>query len=144
MYLSHEHRGSIKSVGMRNFMILFLLTVCLQLIGMAHARRKRIQNFTPCSRKPMAGSPIIFGGCYSRKPIRAYGCQGYCESETLSMTDRKGLSTRCTCCKATVVKPIKYRILCRKYGVLKTTVISVISALQCGCQSCTTLMNRLS
>ena len=122
--------------------ILLLLTICLVIFDVAQAKGKRIVNFKPCSLRLMIGTPYRPKGCsmVMYKRIKAYGCQGYCESETISRTDRKELSKRCTCCMATGFRRTRNAMVCSKLidGRLRQTyhIFSVLSATNCQCRKC--------
>ena len=104
---------------------------------MTQAKGKRIKNFKPCSLRALTGAPFRPPGCsmIGAKRIKAYGCKGYCASETVTMTNRKEFATRCTCCMATEIQRLKYFIACSS-GYNRYHTITVISAKRCACRKC--------
>lgn len=127
---------------MRSLVITLLLTICLLIFDMAQAKGRRIVNFKPCSRRIMTGTPYLPRGCsmvLSRR-IRVYGCQGYCASETISMTNRKELSKRCTCCMPTGYRRTMHLMVCNGRGGGRHRRIyhriPVVTATGCKCRKC--------
>ena len=124
--------------GMKSFITLSLLTVCLLLVDWTEGRGKRIINFRHCSPRLMSG--VLFGphGCSTR--VSSFACQGYCKSETVSRTDRKELNTFCNCCV-----PVEFQFSTRYLICGRSRIqYKIPYAVKCACQRCQSAIQRVS
>lgn len=124
-------------IGMRTLIIWFLLTVCLLLFNMTQARRKRITNFQPCRPRPLQQiTTLRLPGCQVTPfRIRIYACHGYCESESISLTDRKEISRNCRCCTPVDSRKLTTVLTCGN----KYRSVTFLTALRCECRKCSPL-----
>ncbi len=118
-------------------LLLCVIVISFEFIPTTQARGKKILNFRPCQPRVLEATALRLPGC-PRMPFpkfRIYACYGYCESESISRTDRTEIVHHCKCCQATETRKFKMTTMCRN----QYREMTFLTAIRCECRKCTPL-----